>query len=493
MYRRIVTALASEWFWRAMLGLFVVQATYLALFGQFSMAFDEHFHLAAIQEYAKVIFPWQVTQPPGPAELSAFTTDGSYLYHYLMSFPYRGMEFITGSQTAHIVVLRLIDVAIVVSGWFIFRRLLLELRLSKAATHYMLALCMLMPMAPFMASQLTYDALFFTFSALSVLLCIRFVRAMREEKKLSLSLTAWTGAAVLATLQVKYAFFPAALGAGLYICGYFGWLAYTKRIKLYRIRQSWRKSFFKGAGALSIGVFLLCSVLFVQRYGMNYLRYGSLMPQCPVVLGHDRCLGFAPYGRDAGIREKGWYRSISDSQKRAYPYGWYKKMIRESYFAVGAKQLGYPVAQPIPVPYFAGKVLAAVGMFVLCFGLWRIVRGNVFAQLLMSIVIAYGAFLFAKNYGAFLATAVPVSIHGRYVLPFLPLMGYLVYRGVLPIMRRQAGRTFVALFAGCMLFASLWGGGITAYVLRSDDSWYWQGAQSISRTVRSIVWPVVIK
>ena len=99
-----------------MLVLFVVQAVYIACVGRFSMAFDEHFHLAAIQEYAKVIFPWQVTQPPGPAELSAFTADGSYLYHYLMSWPYRLMALVTDSVTAHIILIRLYAVSAVITG-----------------------------------------------------------------------------------------------------------------------------------------------------------------------------------------------------------------------------------------------------------------------------------------------------------------------------------------------------------------------------------------
>ena len=94
---KLYSLLASRWFWRITLGLFIVQALYIALVGRFAMAFDEQFHFAAIQQYALVLFPWSVTQPPGPAELSAFTTDGSYLYHYLMSWPYRLLELVTTS------------------------------------------------------------------------------------------------------------------------------------------------------------------------------------------------------------------------------------------------------------------------------------------------------------------------------------------------------------------------------------------------------------
>lgn len=476
-----------------MLGIFIVQAVYIALVGRFSMAFDEHFHLKAIQEYSKVILPWQVTQPPGPAELSAFTADGSYLYHYLMSFPYRLIQLVSSSQTVQIVLLRLMDVGLVVVGWQIFRRLLREIGASKAATHGILAFVMLMPMAPFMAGQLTYDALFFMLVALTMLLFVRLLRVLHEQKTLPLPLTAWTAAAVLATLQVKYAFFPAALGAGLYLVGYLVWLIYTKKIKGRRLLPQWKNSLQTGTGAMSVGVMLLLSVLFVQRYGMNFIQYGSFVPECPAVLSHERCLGFAPYGRDTEIRDKGWFRSITTQQKLAYPSKWYEKMIYESYFSVGPKEIGYVEAKPLPVPYTAGKVLVAASLLVICLRLRPILRRNKYSQLLFVTVSTYVLFLFLKNYGAFLATAIPLSIHGRYVLPFLPLLGYLVYLGVRPLYQKPKLQIFIAFMVSGLFIASLWGGGIGAFVVWATDSWYWEAAQPISRTVRSILEILVLR
>jgi hypothetical protein len=476
-----------------MLGLFVVQAVYIAFVGRFSMAFDEHFHLAAIQEYAKVIFPWQVTQPPGPAELSAFTTDGSYLYHYFMSWPYRLMAMLTDSVTTHIILLRLIDVGLVVVGFVLFRRMLLELRMSKVGAHVVLGLILLMPMTPFLAGQLTYDALFFTMCAITMLLLFRLVRTLYTSQMAPLPLVLWTGTAALVTLQVKYAFFPAVLGAGLYILGLVIWLHRANKFSFARMWGAWAVAVRGGTGMVALGVFLLCSVLFLQRYGMNYVQYGSLVPECPVVLGHERCLGFAPYGRDAGIRDKGWYKTISTKQKLAYPAKWYEKMIYESYFSVGPKQIGYKVAYPLPAPYVAGKVLAAVSVLVILFRLPWIIRSGVYAQFSLTVLVTYVAFLFMKNYGAFISTAVPLSIHGRYVLPFLPLAGYLVYVGLRPFLRRIAMRRAVTVLVGLLLVGCLWGGGMAAYIIRSDDTWYWPSAQGISRAVRYVLELVVIR
>ena len=476
-----------------MLVLFVVQAVYIACVGRFSMAFDEHFHLAAIQEYAKVIFPWQVTQPPGPAELSAFTADGSYLYHYLMSWPYRLMALVTDSVTAHTILIRLFDVGLVTVGFMLFRRLLLELRVSKAGTHTILGLILLMPMTPFLAGQLTYDALFFTMCAVTMLLMFRLARGLQSSHTIPLPLLLWTGTAVLVTLQTKYAFFPAVLGAGLYLMGLVVWLWRAKKLNVAKMWRAWVLAAKSGAGMVALGVFLLACVLFLQRYGMNYVQYGSLVPECAAVLGHERCLGFAPYGRDAEIREKGWYTSISSEQKREYVGVWYEKMVYESYFSVGPKEVGYPTADPLRVPYTTGRVLAAVALAVIVFRLPWIVRSGVSAQLSLALLVTYVVFLFLKNYGAFLSTAVPLSIHGRYVLPFLPLAGYLVYVGIRSLLGRNVLRTAATVFASMLLLASFWGGGIAAYVIRSTDTWYWPSAQPVSRVVRSAVWPLVIR
>ena len=87
----------------------------------------------------------------------------------------------------------------------------------------------------------------------------------------------------------------------------------------------------------------------------------------------------------------------------------------------------------------------------------------------------------------------PISIDCLYVLPYLPLAGYLVYVGIRPLLGRNVLRTAATVFASMLLLASFWGGGITAYVIRSNDTWYWPSAQPVSRVVRSAVWPLVVR
>jgi hypothetical protein len=117
----------------------------------------------------------------------------------------------------------------------------------------------------------------------------------------------------------------------------------------------------------------------------------------------------------------------------------------------------------------------------------------VFWQFSLTVLATYVVFLYARNYQAFLATAVPLSIHGRYVLPFLPLAGYVVYESVRPVLRVAQLRSVASVAIVCVLAAHLWGGGVAAYIVRSQDTWYWQSAQPTSRIVRNLVRSFVLQ
>ena len=177
--RAVARILASKWFFGLVIGLFIVQAGFVAFVGRYSMAFDEYYHYELIQQYAKVLWPRSVAQPPGPAELGAVTTDTSYLYHWLMSFPYRFIRLFTESLQSHLIFFRFIDVGIVGFGLFVYRRLLLNIGVSRSATHAILAVLVLVPVTTFLAGQLTYDALMFTMTGVALLYSVKLLKEIR--------------------------------------------------------------------------------------------------------------------------------------------------------------------------------------------------------------------------------------------------------------------------------------------------------------------------
>src|SRR5580692_8418743 len=87
--RRAVALIGSRRFFWGIVALLVLQAVWIACSGRYPMAFDEDFHLGIIRLYAHHLSPFWNGQPAGADAFGAVSRDPSYLYHYLMSFPYR--------------------------------------------------------------------------------------------------------------------------------------------------------------------------------------------------------------------------------------------------------------------------------------------------------------------------------------------------------------------------------------------------------------------
>lgn len=485
----------SRWFWRLGVMLFAVQSIYIALVGRFSMAFDEYYHLGVIQAYAKTWLPWRVQQPPGPATLGAVPSDGSYLYHYLMSFPYRLLAHITSSEIAQVIVLRLIDVGIVIVGLYVFRRLLARLGMPRWATQFVLVFITLLPVTPFLAGQLTYDTLFFTMTGLTMLVSLQLVRDISRRHTLPLATTALTLALLMLSSQVKYAFLPIALATGLFLVIATGYELRQGRLKFGAIKQAWQASVWRRSSLLALGLLVLAALTFSLRYGSNMVRYHAPVPECGAVLSVDQCRAYDPYGRNQFYKDEGYNDAITRKNLLTYPFGWFNQMVRELYFAVGPMELNYPTGNPLPVSYVVGYGLAIASGLVVAVGTLRILRAGPEARLVYIVLWSYVIMLFAQNLHDYRDTGVPVAIHGRYILQLLPLVGYLAYESLKPWLRRATNsqRRAVGLVLVVLLVLTFYGGGIAPFVLRSSDEWYWSYAVPLSRVTRSILWPLVLR
>src|SRR5882724_9076501 len=118
----IVSILRSRRFFYAVLAFFAIEGVWIALSAAYPMAFDEDFHLGVIRVYTHGWSPFLSGQPDNAGQFGALAADPSYLYHYLMSFPYRLVGLVTDSQTAAVIVLRLLNIAMAVAGVGLFRR-----------------------------------------------------------------------------------------------------------------------------------------------------------------------------------------------------------------------------------------------------------------------------------------------------------------------------------------------------------------------------------
>lgn len=485
----VYRAVASNKLSAAVIGLFVLQATWLAFTAIYPMPFDEFAHIGAIQLYAEQ-WSWVVTeQPLDTGIIGDLTREPSFLYRWLMSFPYRVLDnFLSVDQT--IIVLRLMNVGMVAGGIVLFRRLLREWSISKRIINVVLLAFVMTPIVPFLAAHVNYDNLMFLLTPVILLYATRIIRG-NEKLMLHVTLLVLASlAAVLAKQTILPAVVVIVICTGISVV----WRNRGKRlggIIKTSLTEALRLRWFYLVLA-AIGVL---GVMAVERYGVNLTKYGIYWPPCEVVQPVEFCEDFGP-----------WYRNnVTNVQNRPaeQPYGnplsftqyWVSRMMR-GYFAIfqhvpaaavsGREPYGPIVTQPLlPLPVgFA--VVAAFGGVLAVVWQWRKVWANPYLRLSLLTIIGFTAALWLYNYRDYLQMWKAEAIQARYTFPLLiPVFTLIAWAVNKSIASRQLKAGFVAVFIICYV----WGGGVAGWLIRADDTWRWQHpvAQSINNSVQKFL------
>lgn len=488
--RRLV---ASRAFFAVSLAFLGLQALLVATTGRFSMAFDEYYHLGLITEYSKHLLPFTVAQPDGAAVLGSVPTDTSYLYHYLMSFPYRLISGLTSDLQKQIIMLRIVSLVIMLVGFAAYRATFLCLGLSRAKSNTILFIVALMPVIPFLAGQISYDTLLFTASGITLYWLIRVIKDIQAGRLVLTNMLAAGSALALSSL-IKYAFFPIALISIVFI-GWEIWRSFAnKKLKPKLVMKDWRWELSKWPAKLMVVLFLVSALFFGQRYLVNLVKYHTPVPSCGKVLGEERCRAYDPYGRNISYREAGFYKFVKTSDIAYYPVRWTAKMMRGLFFVVAPREAGYQSGNPLPVAKTSANLLAWLAVLVILFSIRRL-WADATTRLLILIVIVYIGMLFARNFSEYIHLGVPVAINGRYIVHLLPVLAVLAVIGFsfqTKINRGQISK-WAKIAVLLLVVLMLDGGGVLPYIIRSADEWMWPNMVETTRWLRSAMWQYVTK
>src|SRR5690348_2593324 len=96
----------SKRFFYGVMAFFVAESLWIVFSARYPLAFDEEFHFGLIQLHASQWLPFFTSQPPHADAYGSVVRDPSYLYHFLMSVPYRLIRLVTINEVAQIIVLR---------------------------------------------------------------------------------------------------------------------------------------------------------------------------------------------------------------------------------------------------------------------------------------------------------------------------------------------------------------------------------------------------
>lgn len=489
--RTVTRFFASAVFFRIVLGVFLFEALWVTFSARYPMVFDEDFHFGIIKIYAHHWLPFLPDNVAPSGVYGAVSRDPSYLFHYLMSFPYRIISAVTGSLFWQIVFLRLIDVALFAGALVLFRKFMLKLGVSRAFTHVAMLLFVLIPVTPLVAGQVNYDNLLLLLTAWLCVLTADAILAIRNHKfplkTLILLLIVCLGGSL-----TKYAFLPLVLAAALVLLAQLLVTFWGKFLKELwpEVKRGFNVISSKAKTVLAIVLIIFCG-LFAQRYGVNLVRYHAPVPDCAQVLSVNQCKNYGPWGRDYGYKQG--KSSTFHPKPVSYASSWIQGMWRRMFFVINGPfgPAWYANVPPLPLPSDAATAIAIVSLALVVFYFRRIFQGGWLVIFAVSLVVIYTGALFYDLYKAYAQTGVVVAVNGRYLLEILLPAAAVAGLAWSRLLRRLPRVKTVVAIAAIVMFLQ---GGIFEFIVQSNADWNWQNSftTSVNNGARRVLKPLAI-
>lgn len=485
--------IGSRRFFLFILLFFIFEAVWIALSAVYPQAFDEDFHFGLIQIYSHHWLPFLSSQPPHANAYGAVARDPSYLYHYLMSFPYRLIAHFVHGVIGQVILLRLINVGLFAGGLILLRRVLLRVGASPQLTNVSLLLFVLIPIAPQMAAEINYDNLLIPLVGWTCLLTFQAIDELKLRRPSVRTLLTLLSVCLLSSL-VKYEFMPIFLGIVLFLL-FIAYKSFRGKFHLLwpRMKQDW------GRQSRRLRIFLVACVLisvtlFVQRVGVNLVRYHAISPDCAVVLSVKDCSAYSVWDHNYTQHQLVISKAQKvDSNPVTYLGRWAYWLWYRSFFAVNGPASSFQNFPPLPLPSAAFGIIAIVGIVAIFKWHRRIFYNNPYIMFLALITALYLVALLVEGYLAYEYTDVLELMNGRYLLPILPLTAAIVGSAFSVGLRRSPRLKSAFALLAIVLF--LQGGGFLTFITRSDNTWDWQNSTvvKVNNAARHIAHPVVLR
>jgi hypothetical protein len=485
--------LRSKKFFYGIVALLIIQAMWMALTARYPMAFDENFHFGIIQIYSHQWSPFIASTPPDSGAYGELTRTPSYFYHYLMSFPYRLVALFTDQQVIQVVALRFINIAFFAGGLVTFYRLLSRLKFSAGAINLSLLMIVLIPVVPFLAGQINYDNLLFLIIPLTALLALSCGETLSKKGLLPATKLVLLFSLGMVGSITKYAYLPILFAVLVYLS------VLLVRHKKYQgvFTKTWG-SFKALRPKLQIALvvlFVIAGGLFIERYGVNVVAYGSPEPDCAKVESVSHCMQYGPWERNYSIKTNNEAAgNTSLPNQFTFLPEWVAGMMHRLYFAINYDYVNY---YELPLPILTASIVGAIGLILVVI-YWRtLFSNNPHLWLIVTLVAVYLAALLYVNYSDYLRYKMLLAVNGRYLILILPFVfafiatAYsLAFKKI--ALKKQATAKF-ALAIG-VIALTLQGGGILTFAVRSDDNWYWENslARSLGRGLKDSATPFII-
>lgn len=489
---KILRVLASPRFFKAILALFFLESAWIAISAAYPMVFDENTHFGVIQLYAHRWNPIFFHQPPDAAFAGPLAHEPSYLYQYLMSFPYRILTHLTSNQMAQIIALRFINIALFGCGLVLFRRLLLKTRVSPAIVNVALLFFVLTPVVPLLAGQINYDNLVMPLVALTLLLTVSISDALAKTGHLPIGRTLQLLTLCLFSSLVQFEFLPIFAAAALWLSWQIWWQHKKKSIMLMQsIQEGWHSSGWQSK--LIVGLPLVIALgMFIEMYGVNVVMYHNPTPQCDQVLSRQECAGYGSWERNQIALA---HKTAVNTNPLLFTASWtYRMFVAMFYTSSGgaSPQASYLSINPLPVIFVTALVVFLAGAVLAVRYHRAILSSYRYLGFLLFVSLFYAGMLLLRNYGDYVHVGQKIAINGRYLFPIaLPAM-LLIALAYRQLFRERHHLKIGVVAVALLLF--LQGGGAFTYIVSSNSHWYWQNKTVVrlNQAAQQVVKPLII-
>ncbi|MEP7205128.1 MAG: DUF2142 domain-containing protein, partial [Candidatus Saccharibacteria bacterium] len=395
------------------------------------------------------------------------------LYHYLMSFPYRLIDGLIGDYLTKLIIMRFINIGLFVGGLFIFRKLLLRLGASSALTHFSLLMLVLLPVTPFLAAHINYDNMLFLLLPLNLLLVLNCVQSMSRQHQLEAKGLILMIVAGLLTSLVKYVFLPIFAASIVYLLAV--WIWDKQRRVLHRTVLSSFKALRLSVKVGLVVALVVSSGLFLQRYGVNVVKYHSIHPDCSRVQPIEDCLQYGPWARNYKLKvaaQSSTSRPVPQSLPEFIP-SWTNALIYKLYFAINYDFKEYA---PMPLPISMAYLIGGLGIILTLAFARPLRRANRHILLPVVVTLAYGLSLLYVNYTEYRSFDSMVAVNGRYFIPLLPFIFVIIGLAYRQVISKYWPTRAIIIKSSLVIVATvvaLQGGGMLTYLIHSEPIWYW--------------------
>ncbi|HSX44679.1 MAG TPA: hypothetical protein VLF39_01005 [Candidatus Saccharimonadales bacterium] len=485
-YQQTVKFIGSKSFFVVILLIFGFSAGWLAVSSRYPMAFDEDYHLGLIQLHAQQNSPIFTHQPTGVARYGALTRDPSYLYHYLMSWPYRWLNHTNISVSHLIVTLRFINIGLFMASLVVFRKLFSSLRASPQIINISFLFFVLTPVVPLLAAHINYDNLQILLLAIVLLLMIKFKLSLAKKPDGSSLINALT-ISLLGCL-VKFTFLPFLTAIVIYMV--IELVSHQRRNLLAKFKTDFKAKPVHRQIVLMSGL-VLATALFINTYGVNLIKYHNPVPQCGQVLGVERCAAYPPWNRNhlAALTNTG-----VDPSPLRFSVGWIWGMFDRLFFTINGH------GQTADNTNYLAPIMAGMAILIIVFGVYLLIKHgreilakDPILNLILFVSIVYIMSLWGRNYHDYLNLGRMVAINGRYLVPVILPFYILLAQAYQRHLAGQVKAKAILLLAACLAFSQ--GGGVISFMYYSNPDWYWphdQFVNQINSDAKRLVKPLFV-